>query len=94
MDADFPAVYSDRRGCVDAVEFDPDLFAVPVKRRAGKGTLVSAASALVIVSAILSVDVVPGMGNVDLDGLSVKTGELPALTEINRLAHGAPPHVL
>ena len=94
MDADFPAVYGDRCGCVDAVEFEPDLFAVPVKRRAGKGTLVSAASALVIVSAILSVDVVPGMGNVDLDGLSVKTGELPALTEINRLAHGAPPHVL
>ena len=86
------AVQRHSRRSIDAVKLQPHFFAGRIKRRLGKGMLVVTSAPLVVIAPILSVNVVPRVGNGNFDGLAVKTRKVPGLTKLYGMAHDAPPH--
>ena len=85
------AVQADLGAVAHTLELQPDLLGSGVKSGGRKAGFIGAAAAPVVVAAILAVDVVPGMGQVDRDGFAIRAGELPVFHQRGRASHSVPP---
>ena len=86
---DLVAVQHDFRAGVDALELQPDLLGLGVEGRRGEPCFVGAGAAPIIIAAVLTIDVVPGVRQIDGDGLAVRAGELPVFHQLGRASHCA-----
>ena len=91
MGCDLGAVQADLGAVAHSLKLQPDLLGSGVKGGRGEAGFISAAAAPVVVAAILAVDVVPGMGQVDRDGFAIRAGELPVFHQRGRASHSVPP---
>lgn len=66
------AVQADLGAVAHTLELQPNLLGSGVKSGGRKAGFIGAAAAPVVVAAILTVDVVPGMGQVDRDGFAIR----------------------
>ena len=85
------AVQADLGAVAHTLELQPDLLGSGVKSGGREAGFIGAAAAPVVVAAILAVDVVPGMGQVDRDGFAIRAGELPVFHQRGRASHSVPP---
>ena len=91
MGSDLGAVQADLGAITHALKLQPYLLGGGVKGGRCEVYPVRAAAAPVVVAAILAVDVIPGMGQVDRGGVAVRPSELPVFHQRARASHSVPP---
>ena len=86
---DLHPVQRDLSAGIYTLKLQPDLLGILVKSGRRELRLVDAGAAPVVVAAVLTVDIVPGVRQVHGNGLTVRAGELPVLHQLGRASHCA-----
>ena len=86
---DLHAVQRNSCAGIDTLELQPDLLGSNIKGGCRELRFIGAGTAPIIIAAVLTIDVVPGVRQIDGDGLAVRAGELPVLHQLGRASHCA-----
>lgn len=78
MAGDLHAVQRNSCAGIDTLELQPDLLGSNIKGGCRELRFIGAGAAPIIIAAVLTIDVVPGVRQIDGDGLAVRAGELPS----------------
>ena len=89
MAHDLLTVQRDPCAGVDALKLQPDLLRFSVISGGRKLRCIGAGAAPIIIATVLTVDVVPGMGQIHRSGFAVRPGELPVFHQLGRASHCA-----
>ena len=86
---DLHAVQRNSCAGIDTLELQPDLLGSNIKGGCRELRFIGAGTAPIIIAAVLTIDVVAGVRQIDGDGLAVRAGELPVLHQLGRASHCA-----
>lgn len=82
MAHDLLTVQRDPCAGVDALKLQPDLLRFSVISGGRKLRCIGAGAAPIIIATVLTIDVVPGMGQIHRSGFAVRPGELPVFISL------------